>query len=242
MRESILFLAVLLFFLVPPACAQREGEVPSAVAVMENVEKGFEGVKDFQVTINAAIDMERVRVPKMTGTLYFKRPDKIHFVSANFMMVPREGIVVNPSLLRERYQPALVGEEEVDGKKLYKLELTARTEKIRPREMQLWIDPSNWTIAKMESVPYQGRILRLTFDYALEGGEFWLPRTLDASFDVASRDTSGQSEGDEDQRPEFGRMRRPPRSGRITVTYSDYKVNVGLSDELFERQGGSVKE
>jgi outer membrane lipoprotein-sorting protein len=242
MRESIFCLAALLSFLAAPACGQKKAEMPSAVTVMENVEKGFEGVQDFQVTIDAAIDMERVRVPKMTGTLYFKRPDKIHFASANFIMVPREGIVMNPSLLRERYQPVLVGEEEVEGKKLYKLQLTARTEKIRPREIQLWIDPSSWTIAKMETVPYQGRILRFTFDYELQEGKFWLPRTLQASFDVLARDTSGQSESEVEPPQGLERMRRPPRSGRITVTYSDYKVNVGLPDELFERQGGPVKE
>ncbi len=242
MRESILFLTAFLSFLALPACGQQKGEAPSAPAMMKNVEKGFEGIEDFEVTIEATVDMERMRIPKMTGTLYFKKPDKIHFVSANFMMVPREGIVVNPSLLRERYQPALVGEEEADGKKLYKLELAAKAEKVRPRQMELWIDPSNWTIVKMETIPYQGRILRLTFEYELQEGKYWLVRTLRASFDVAARDTSQQSELGVAPPPQFEQMRRPPRSGSITVTYSNYKLNVGLSDEIFERREGPVKE
>jgi outer membrane lipoprotein-sorting protein len=242
MRGSISFLSVLLSFLALITFGQKKGEALSAAVMMEKVEKGFEGIKDFEVSIEATVDMERVRVPKMTGTLYFKRPDKIHFASANFMLLPREGIVVNPSVLRERYQPSLAGEEEIDGKKLFKLQLVAKTENIRPRQMQLWIDPARWTIARMETVPYQGRILRLTFDYELQGGKYWLPRTLSASFDVAVRDTSRQIELDVAAQPQFEQMRRPPRSGSITVTYSNYKVNTGLSDSIFERQQDPVKQ
>jgi len=242
MSRSMLSLAASLALLSLTALGQKKGEVLAAAAMMENVERGFEGIRDFEVTIEATIDMERMRVPKMTGTLYFKKPDKIRFASTNFIMVPREGIVVNPSILRERYQPALAGEEENGGKKLYKLQLTAKAEKIRPRLMTLWIDPSNWTIVKMETVPYQGRILRSSFEYELQEGKYWLPRRLLTSFDVAARDTTRQFELEVEPPPQFEQMRRPPRSGTITVLYSSYKVNVGLSDEIFERREGTVKE
>jgi len=242
MRGSILLLTVLLSFLALTTYGQKKRGPPSAAEMMENVERGSEGIEDFEVTIEAAVSMERMRVPKMTGTLYFKKPDKIHFTSTNFIMVPREGIVVNPTLLRERYQPTLVGQEESDGKKLYQLQLAAKMEKVRPRQMSLWIDPSDWTIAKMETVPYQGRILRLTFDYELQEGKYRLPRTLHASFDVAARDTSRQFELDVAPPPQFEQMQRPPRSGSITVTYSNYKVNRGLSDEIFERRERPIKE
>jgi hypothetical protein len=59
---------------------------------------------------------------------------------------------------------------------------------------------------------------------------------------VAVRDTSRQIELDVAPQPQFEQMRRPPRSGSITVTYSNYKVNTGLSDSIFERQQDPVKQ
>lgn len=217
-------------------------QVPSASDILRNAERTTEGIHDFEVTIEAAVNMERVRVPKMNATMYFKKPDKVHFTSSSFVMVPREGIVVNPSLLRERYNAFVLGEESVEGRKLFKLQLAAKEAKTRLRQMLLWVDPSNWTIVKMESVPYQGRVLRLAFTYALEAGTYWLPRTLEASFEVAARDTSKRTELDMPEAPQWNEMQRPLRSGSITVTYSNYRVNVGLSDEIFERRDSPVKE
>jgi outer membrane lipoprotein-sorting protein len=217
-------------------------QVPSGSKILQNVERTTEDIQDFTVTIEANVNMERVRVPKMAATLYFKKPDKIHFTSQNFVMVPREGIVVNPSLLRERYNPVVLGEDTIEGKKLHKLQLTAKDPKARSRQMLLWIEPSNWTIARMETIPYQGRFLRLAFTYGLEQGKYWLPQTLHATFENVLRDSTKRTELDMPESPQWNEMQRPLRSGSITVTYSNYKVNVGLSDEIFERRDRPVKE
>lgn len=222
--------------------AQKKTAQPSATTILEKVAKGFEGINDFVTTIEAEVDMERVRVPKMTATMYFKKPDKVHFSSSNFAMLPREGVMLNPAHLRERYEPQLLGEETVDGKNLYKLQLTPKEPKGRPGLLVVWVDPNSWTIARMESVPYQGRVLRIAFTYGLEAGTFWLPRTMQASFDLVSRDTLSRQPSldipdpdDQMQRP------RPIRSGKITVKYLDYRVNVGLSDEVFAKPEGAAK-
>ena len=229
----------LLVFLAPFGAAQAQ----TASAILNNVEKGFEGIEDFEVTLEADVDIERVRVPKMQATMYFKKPDKVHFTSSSFVMLPREGIVVNPSLLRERYDASTLGKDTVDGRIVHKLQLDAKATRTRLRQMLLWVEPSNWTIIRMETMPYQGRALRLSFTYELAGGTHWLPKTLLASFETAGRDTTEQMEllqvdPDTQQRSE---TRRPMRKGTITVKYSDYRINVGLSDELFERQDRPVQ-
>ena len=145
---------------------------------------------DFVATIEANVDMERLRVPKMKATLYFKKPDKVHFDAPGFAMLPREGVVLNPATLKARYNATVAGEESADGKKLVKLQLTGKDQNVRPRQLYVWIDQSVWTIAKMESVPYQGRILRLEFTYATQPGGYVLPQTLKASFESTTRDTT----------------------------------------------------
>jgi|GEM_PF-484996 outer membrane lipoprotein-sorting protein len=240
-RNQLLGAALILIAATLPMRAQKESEA-SANVMMQNVAKGFAAVQDFTVSLSADVDMERVRVPKMTATLYYKKPDKVHVESPNFAMLPREGIVLNPSILSERYRPTLKGKEEIEGRELYRIALTAREARIRPAQLTIWIDRSNWTIARMESAPYQGRSLKLSMTHELHEGSMWLPRTLVASFESAVRDTTPTLDLNVQGIPEPDQPRRPPRSGKITVQYTGYKINTGLSDDLFEKKEPAVRD
>jgi len=234
-----LIVAVCCMISIAQAIGQKN---PDAAAIMNNVEKGSSEVKDFVATIEASIDMERIRVPKMNATMYFKKPDKVHFSSTNFAMLPREGVALNPSLLVERYDPKLIGDENLNGRRVQKLELTGKSPAIRPGRLLVWVDPSTWTISKVETVPYQGRSLKLEFTYAAQPGGYLLPKEMKATFEIATRDTlEKRLDLDMAAPQQFEEVQRPSRSGTITVKYLDYKVNTGLSDDLFEKKSDPVK-
>ena len=169
-RSNTVLLVLLFCFALPTASGQKKSQESAGSAILQNIARGSEGIQDFVATIEAKVDMERLRVPRMNATLYFKKPDKVHFDSPGFAMLPREGVVLNAATLRARYDAAVIGEESVEGKKLLKLQLTGKEQNIRPRQLFVWVDQTLWTIAKMESVPYQGRILRLEFTYATQPG------------------------------------------------------------------------
>ena len=122
---------------------------------------------------------------------------------------------------------------------MLKIELAAREARVRPSQLTIWIDPSSWTIARMESAPYQGRSLRLVMTYALQQGTMWLPQMLIASFETAARDTAVKLDLNLQGGPDPDEPRRLPRSGKIFVRYLDYKINTGLSDDLFEKKEGA---
>jgi len=234
--RRLLFMTVLVVSALLPAAGQKT-QSDAAVAMMKNVEKGFDGVRDFTATIEVSVDMERIRMPRMNATMYFKKPDKVHFSSSNFAMLPREGIALNPSLLRERYTPRIAGEEEIDGRKVQKLDLTGKEASVRPNRLLVWIDPATWTISRVETVPYQGRNLRLEFTYAVQPGGFVLASMMKATFEIAARDSSQKRlDLDVGAPTQFEEIQRPSRSGSITVKYLEYKVNVGLSDDMFEKR------
>ncbi len=244
MHRSTIVLIVLLF------CAstltllgQKKTQTSSGAGILQNVAKGSEGVQDFVATIEAKVDMDRLRVPKMNATLYFKKPDKVHFDSPGFAMLPREGVLLNAATLQARYDAAVIGEEGTEGKKLMKLQLTGKEQNIRPHQLFLWVDQTSWTIVKMESVPYQGRILRLEFTYSTQPGGFILPQTLKASFESSGRDSTQRPlDLDLPNAPQLSELnQRVPRSGSITVKYLEYKINVGLSDGIFEKKETPAK-
>jgi outer membrane lipoprotein-sorting protein len=242
-RSNVVLMVLLFWFAVGSVSGQKKPQESAGSAILQNVARGTEGIQDFVATIEAKVDMERLRVPKMKATLYFKKPDKVHFDSPGFAMLPREGVVLNANTLRARYDAAVIGEESVEGKKLMKLQLTGKEQSIRPRQLFLWVDQTWWTIAKMESVPYQGRILRLEFTYATQSGGHVLPQTLKASFEAAARDSTQRPlDIDLPNAPQLSELnQRVPRSGSITVKYLEYKINIGLSDDIFEKKENPPK-
>lgn len=217
------------------AFAQRVLKISDADEILTKIDKRFEEVKDFSAVIDAEINMERVQIPKMHAELFFKKPDKIHFSSQSFLLVPREGLALNPSVFKEHYLATSVVRETVGGIKLIKLLLAAKDAKTRLRALSMWVNPMFWTITKIETIPYEGRTLSMTFTYEYQQQKYWLPSKLVVSFASDSDKMQKDSTPSLDSQLE-GAQRSMPRSGTVTVVYSNYKINIGLSDELFEKK------
>ncbi len=217
------------------ALAQRIDKIKDTNEILAKVVKGFNEVKDFSAVIDAEINMERVQIPKMHAELFFKKPDKVHFSSPGFLLMPREGVALNPSMLHEHYLTTSAVRDTMDGKMLYKLLLAAKDVKTRLRALSIWVDPINWTITKIETIPYEGRTLSMIFTYECQQEKYWLPSKLVVLFesesDKAQKDTSSPIDNQLE-----GIQRSMPRNGTITVAYSNYKINIGLSDEIFEKK------
>ncbi len=78
----------------------------------------------------------------------------------------------------------------------------------------------------------------MLFTYALFEGKYWLPQSLKAEFEAPGRDTTGvRSDPAIAPSPQWDEMRRPPRSGSVSLVYANYRINTGLGDEMFERKG-----
>jgi outer membrane lipoprotein-sorting protein len=215
--------------------AQRAVKIQDADEILAKVVKGFEEVNDFSAAIDAEINMERVQIPKMHAELFFKKPDKVHFSSKSFLLIPREGIALNPSVLKEHYLTTSAVRDTIEGKKMFKLLLAAKDAKTRLRALSVWVEPTNWTITKIETIPYEGRTLSMIFTYECQQERYWLPSKMIVAF------ISESDKGQKDSTPSLDNQlenlqRSVPRSGTVTVVYSNYKINIGLSDEIFEKK------
>jgi hypothetical protein len=230
-----MIVTLLVGFMFHGAFAQKAAKIQNADEILAKAVKGFDEVKDFSAVIDAEINMERVQIPKMHAELFFKKPDKVHFSSQGFLLVPREGIALNPSVLKEHYLTTSAVRDTIDGKQLFKLLLAAKDAKTRLRALSIWVDPINWTITKMETIPYEGRTLSMVFTYECQQGKYWLPSKLIVSFASESDKMQKDSSPSIDNQFE-GVQRSMPRGGTVTLVYSNYKINIGLSDELFEKK------
>jgi hypothetical protein len=237
MKMKIVRIVLMTSLVLNITFAQKASEAPNADTILTRVVKGFAEVHDFVVTIDAEVKMERVQVPKMHAMMYFKMPDKVHFTSQGFLFVPRDGVTMNPAVLSQRYDASFIGTDTIEGLKLFKLQLAAKEKKTKLRQMYAWIDPVHWTIAKIETIPYEGRTLSTVFDYEFLQKKFWLPSKMIVTFGSTMEGERVANDSISQPSEQFDQMQRGvPRNGSATILYSNYKVNVGLEDAVFEEK------
>jgi hypothetical protein len=201
---------------------------PTGEQILKNIEAGRAAVRDYTVKLDIVADVEHVRVPPMKAKMYFKYPDKVHYDSKGFALLPKEGLALNPESLIKLYTVNRVSRDTIDGTPGYLLDLRAKSEKTRIQWLAVNTNPVRWTIDRVQIRRGGDRLMTMQFRYdRIEG--YWLPADIVASFSVASDST------DSGALDPTSPMRAPqtPRTGRITLHFSEYQVNTGLADSLF---------
>jgi hypothetical protein len=170
----------------------------------------------------------------MHATMYFKQPEKVHFDAKGFLFLPREGMGMQFGKLTNRYAVDSMSTEKSGDTLRYRLLLRPKDEKSAIRHVTMWVDAGRWVPVRVRIGQPDGRGMEARFAYNQQAGRYWLPAQLVVSFSAGTKDTSAAST---DSNP-FARNapagpRGITRAGTVTVRYSDYRVNTGLSDSLF---------
>jgi outer membrane lipoprotein-sorting protein len=222
-------------------CGSVYAQHHGADEILARLQHSYDALEDYSVTVQAEINMERLRVPRMKATLYFKQPDKIHFESESFAMLPRDGVGFNPLVYTKNYTGQIAGIDTVDGIRTTKVFLTQKNETERIRQLTIWVDTQRWVVVKMESVPYQGRQIRMSMEYMKTENTWWLPIKIVVALDFLSTTGDEQQSRESELHSTMGRSQLP-RKGTVILIYSDYMVNQHLSDELFEKKSSEKKK
>lgn len=231
MRRKLLVATILFYASVCSMTAQTV----TAVQILQNMKQRFALVRDYTVTLTLSVDMERMQIPEMVVTLFFKQPDKVHFESKNFSMIPKEAIALNPAQLIDKFDATLMSTEKGAQGPIYRLRLISKPEKGKPvRESYIWVDGTRWVVTRFEATPSESRKLFFDFEYVEIDGKYTLPSRVSGRFDTQP---PSDSTAEKMYSPQ-----RVPRKGSVTMVYSDYKVNTNLPDEMFEKKKEEKKK
>lgn len=205
------------------------GALPSGEAILKKVEAEFAGVQDYTVALDVTADVERMNVPPMHVQMYYKHPDKFHFESANFALLPREGLAFNVARILSRFSVEEVGEG--DNPMCVRILLRPKNDAARVGKLEITVDTTLWRPTVVKSVLIGGRTMTARFRYERYEG-FVMPSMLTVQF------TSPPADSTDAPITMPGAIPRTPlpRNGTVTIRYSDYKINTGLADEVFQKK------
>ena len=92
----------------------------------------------------------------------------------------------------------------------------------------MYINPARWTTERIVTSGSADRLVTIAFSYVEVEG-IWLPGGMTANFAL------GPSDSTKSICRRRRTMRQKPRNGTVTVQYSNYKLNTGLSDDIFAK-------
>jgi hypothetical protein len=222
--KKVLLLAGILF-LLSSEWIQAQEDTPR---YLDSIEKKYSGLKDYRVDVNVHFDIEALKAPDMQARLYYKAPDKMKVESKKIFFFPKEGGYFNPSLFKKKdFEVRLLERLIYEGRKAVRLKLTPTDMNTYNKGLVLTIDTDRNLIREIKISPSEGREIKAAIEYGMFDG-FELPTHIDLQLDIPSEEPSGMKEF-----TQFG-QRTKSITGKIQITYSNYKVNLGLSDEIFK--------
>jgi len=208
-------------------------------AILNKVKAEFSKIEDYTVDVKVKVDVDFLKMPDREAKIYYKQPNKIHIQSEGFAMLPKEGLNFSPlSLLNSNYTSFYVREDTLNRivtSVIKVIPLDGRSDVILST---LWVDTKRDLILKVESSRKPEGTFTIDMDYLKTEKGFWLPSSLVFTFSIdrsiLPRKFNFDTDSDLKKAMEDSTK---VKAGKVFIDYSNYKVNTGLSDEIFTQKG-----
>jgi len=207
-------------------------QTKSADKILEKVKANFDLIQDYIVDVKGKVDFPDAEIPEVQAKIYFKKPDKFKVESESFLILPKQAIRFGPEILfRKNYTSILGGEIELDRVKHFIVKVFPNN--IDDEEVvTLWINSSNYTISRLSGVSSRSGRVDASFSYQLVEGKYWLPERIKVNFEIKNLRLMRQRKLNKD----FKIVDDSPKVGSISLIYSNYIVNKGIDDKIFEEK------
>ncbi len=209
--------------------------------ILDGVKAAFKKFEDYEVDIHIKVDVDFLKVPESEAKLYFKQPDKIHVESEKFALLPRQGLDFSPLGLLSGKYTALYEQEDTIR------DIPTSIVKIIPLGNDndiilstFWVDQTRNLIIRMESTKKPTGTFSIDFTYGEYDDNYELPSQMVFTFSIdrlmLPRGMDGQLDADDDNNKKSNST-----TGKVYITYTNYRINQGLPDELFEAESNESK-
>ncbi len=224
----ILFLFVLL---VPVAFSQE------ANTLLEKVRNKLNLVNNYEADAIMKTKVSFLKVPQANVKVYFKKPDKIMIRNEKgISFVPKGAVSINLNniISGNNFTVIDAGQMTINNNQVKILKLLPADENNNVILSTIFIDEKNAVIVKAKTTTKDNGTFELDMKYGkfIEYGladnvvftfntkDYKMPKGFTFDYDNAAHKNDGVKNND--------------RQGKIEIKYLSYKINKGVSDEIFK--------
>lgn len=217
----------------------QSGKDDEARALIGSVINNYEKLNDYTVDLEASMNMPGVSVPNMKAKIYYKRPNKVSIKSDGFLLLPKRGVIFDPSFFGldslDSAKIRSLGDDTTNGKIIKKYSI--HPDRSNPDSITIWLEPERKVIRKVERLFGESGRLLIELEY-IRVNEFFLPAEVSIRIDIpkALLNFKGSPFGEKNETlVESIEGLEEDSKGFVKVKYSNYVVNHGISDDIFEQ-------
>lgn len=200
---------------------------------LEPVLEKLKTVKDYSASAEISADIPMIKILPSKAMIYFKQKDKFKVKSKGIVIIPKQGLTdLNQFLANKSNYITIDGNiESING-------ISSRLITVIPNGteqeiilVKLWIDEKRGVFTKTQMTTRSNGTVTTNFTYG-SMAKYGLPNKMIFKIDVKKFKIPKSMSSDlhKTKNKKSGDKRK---NGTITIKLSNYKVNSGLSDTLF---------
>lgn len=237
-----LFIIIALFLSLLSLERAEAGQESSPWQVFQAIIRPYQTLSDYTVKIQVKVMIPGLRMPDFEADLYFKKPDKLHIETKSFAPIPRNSGFFDPFQFDpEKNRITFIQTVNLNDMQaeLYKVE--PGESETRVRFYNVWVGGNPRRILQVENHSFKGTkaLVKLTYMNVEQGTEKWLmpeKAHIHLTFPEGMQRQDNSSFLIKDNPVAAGRSKPEEMQGEgdIYISYSDWHINTGLDDSLFQ--------
>jgi hypothetical protein len=208
----------------------------SALEMIAGVSQKLETVNDYIADVNIVSDLPLIRILPVKATVYFKQPDKFHIETKGIAVLPKQGfndirqIIGDPG----SFVAVRSGTESISDIRCEIINVIPTSDTGDVALAKLWIDPVENLVHKSTITSRTNGTLVIEYNYGTHRA-FGLPDNLTFTIDVAKfKLPKGIATDINRPKKDNKKEDKEPKTGKIDISLTNYNINTGLSDQIFE--------
>lgn len=207
----------------------------SAEELLKGVIDKMDLVEDYKgdVQIKASIPFIKVSIAK--ATLYFKKKDKFKVESQGIAILPKQGMSDLTSFLsnKKKYTTVLGDSKTINEHKTQLISILPTEEDSEFILAKVYISPSESLIYRTVLTTKSSGTVSIDYEYNLNK-KYGLPSKMTFTFDL-KKFKLPKSVASDIRNNDKKKKYKENEKGKIILTFTNYDVNKGISDDFFKK-------
>lgn len=192
-------------------------------------------IMDYRVNIEIELDVDFINMPVKHAVMYYKRPQKIKYRSDEFIMLPKKGMDFSlRNILSDDFTSIFTGYEYINQRRHYTIKVIPIKKKSAIVLATLWVDTESLVVSRVENNTRSEGSYILDFTYGQESE--LLPAMIKIAFEMEDFDIPLKFLGKPIKSDEKNVRQKGKKTGVVYIRFSGYKINSGLSDDIFDEE------